>query len=146
MALLTIRVATCRGARGRRLSPYVPRPQPYVPTQARAGGKLSKSAPGQVLRRGTTQGMAAIGGGGEGQEVGMARKAIHELDSNDRERLLTLSLPAEMSYARQFTAEERLLFKGAGDADDAWMYDDVYVESRPPEASANSPSSTPRQG
>ena len=90
--------------------------------------------------------MAAIGGGGEEQEVGMARKAIHELDSNDRERLLTLSLPAEMSYARQFTAEERLLFKGAGDADDAWMYDDVYVESRPPEASANSPSSTPRQG
>ena len=43
--------------------------------------------------------------------MGMARKAIHELDSNDRERLLTLSLPAEMSYARQFTEEERLLFK-----------------------------------
>ena len=52
-------------------------------------------------------------------------KAIHELDSNDRERLLTLSLPAEMSYARQFTEQERLLFKGAGVGDDAWMYDCV---------------------
>ena len=70
--------------------------------------------------------MTAIGGGGVEQEVGMARKAIHELDSNDRERLLTLSLPAEMSYARQFTAEERLLFKGAGDADDAWLYDFMW--------------------
>jgi len=109
-----------------RLSPYLPRPQPYVPPQARAGGEPSKSAPGRVLRRGTTQGMTAIGGGGVEQEVGMARKAIHELDSNDRERLLTLSLPAEMSYARQFTAEERLLFKGAGDADDAWLYDFMW--------------------
>ena len=70
--------------------------------------------------------MAALGGGGEEQEVGMARKAIHELDSNDRERLLTLSLPAEMSYARQFTAEERTLFKGAGDANDAWMYNIMW--------------------
>ena len=40
-----------------------------------------------------------------------------------RERLLTLSLPAEMSYARQFTERERLLFKGAGVEADAWLYD-----------------------
>ena len=40
-----------------------------------------------------------------------------------RERLLTLSLPGEMRYARDFSEEERLLFKGAGVADDAWLYD-----------------------
>ena len=40
--------------------------------------------------------------------MGMARKAIHELDSNDRERLLTLSLPAEMSYARQVRVRVRV--------------------------------------
>ena len=93
--------------------------------------------------------MAAIGGGGEEQEVGMARKALHELDSNDRERLLTLSLPAEMSYARQFTAEERLLFKGAGDADDAWMHDFMWKAGpqrlrpiRPPARPGNARSSS----
>ena len=53
--------------------------------EARAGGEPSKSAPGRTLRRGTAQGMATVGGAGEEQEVGMARKAIHELDSNDRE-------------------------------------------------------------
>ena len=60
----------------------------------------------------------------EAQEK-VARKAIHELDATDRERLLTLSLPAEMSYTRQFTERERLLFKGAGVEADAWLYDCV---------------------
>ena len=37
--------------------------------------------------------------GDDEEEEAFARKAIHELDATDRERLLTLSLPAEMSYA-----------------------------------------------
>ena len=101
--------------------------------------------------------------GDEEEEEAFARKAIHELDATDRERLLTLSLPAEMSYAddhprisphppssalrfwpfssryaRQFSEREKLLFKGAGIAEDAWMSAD-YLSPLPP---APSPAST----
>ena len=34
-----------------------------------------------------------------------------------------LSLPPEMSYAREMSDQERLLYKGAGQAEDAWLYD-----------------------
>ena len=37
--------------------------------------------------------------------------------------LLELALPAEMRYARDLTPQEKLLYKGAGNAEDAWLYD-----------------------
>jgi serine/threonine protein kinase len=43
--------------------------------------------------------------------------------ANEREKLLTLSLPPEMSYAREMSDQERLLYKGAGREEDAWLYD-----------------------
>ena len=41
----------------------------------------------------------------------------------ERDKLLALSLPNEMKYARDFSTDERLLYKGAGVVEDAWLYD-----------------------
>ncbi|KOO31368.1 kelch repeat [Chrysochromulina tobinii] len=41
----------------------------------------------------------------------------------ERDRLLALNLPNEMKYAREFSTDERLLYKGAGVVEDAWLYD-----------------------
>ena len=96
-----------------------PKPSTTAPTPPPPRAREISSASG---------GAAATGGGvdegGQSLEEPLDEplEALRD-EASERERLLSLSLPAEMKYARELTPEEQLEYKGAGVAGDAWLYD-----------------------
>ena len=56
-------------------------------------------------------------------DAGADARAAERDSVSEREKLMALSLPAELQYARELSEEDRLLYKGAGVVADAWLYD-----------------------
>ena len=100
---------------------------------------LGKAHPGDEIKRKRTlkEALKAEGKGGdeagvddvelelEGGELegadALEAAAIRAMGRGPASELL--SLPEEMRYARELTPQERLLYKGAGVEEDAWLYD-----------------------